>query len=427
MRIYGPLLALPWIVIIAATAVTAGEVSATRLDGTAIVGELQSWDDNQIAIRTSAGEQNVATDQVIFLRWSPTATPHPHGQNSAMRQMELIDGTILPIDAFNSAGDSVTATLAGSMPSNAKTLSLDRSQLAAVRLQPLDTAAAEHWDDIRSLSLASDVLVVMKPDGKSLDHVEGVLGDVSDDKIEFKLDGKPGRIDRAKVAGFILYRGSRQVDAQPRCTVHGRSGLRANVSRAQLVDDILRLKTLADAELSWPLDDVYLADFSAGKLLYLSDIEAASERWTPLVGLPAGAELAAEYGKPRRDKSAYGGPLTLSSLDAQSVSPIGRERQFSKGLALRSRTEMVYRLPAGFHRFTALAGIDPTTSASGHVRFVIYADDRPILETEIGGHEPARTIDLDIAGVKRLKIVVDYGHNLDTGDWLNLCDARIVK
>jgi hypothetical protein len=26
-----------------------------------------------------------------------------------------------------------------------------------------------------------------------------------------------------------------------------------------------------------------------------------------------------------------------------------------------------------------------------------------------------------------LKIVVDYGQNLDTGDWLNLCDARLIK
>ena len=25
------------------------------------------------------------------------------------------------------------------------------------------------------------------------------------------------------------------------------------------------------------------------------------------------------------------------------------------------------------------------------------------------------------------RIVVDYAHNLDTGDWLNLCDARIAK
>ena len=43
------------------------------------------------------------------------------------------------------------------------------------------------------------------------------------------------------------------------------------------------------------------------------------------------------------------------------------------------------------------------------------------------GNDAPLPIEVDIAGVKRLKIVVDYGQNLDTGDWLNLCDARIVK
>ena len=42
----------------------------------------------------------------------------------------------------------------------------------------------------RRQNLANDVLAVLKKDGKSLDYVEGVMGDISDDKIEFKLDGE---------------------------------------------------------------------------------------------------------------------------------------------------------------------------------------------------------------------------------------------
>jgi hypothetical protein len=145
-----------------------------------------------------------------------------------------------------------------------------------------------------------------------------------------------------------------------------------------------------------------------------------------LVGIPSGAELAAEYGQPRRNQSAYGGPLTLQ-FDAQSAAPIDETRSYNKGLALRSHTELVYRVPAGFRRFTTVAGIDPSTSASGNVRLEIEGDGRLLWEDDIAGQEPPRSIELDIAGIKRLKIVVDYGRNLDTGDWLNLCDARIVK
>jgi hypothetical protein len=88
---------------------------------------------------------------------------------------------------------------------------------------------------------------------------------------------------------------------------------------------------------------------------------------------------------------------------------------------------MVYRLPPGFERFVATAGIDPAASGNGKVRLSILGDDRVLLATEIAGDEPPHPIQLDIGGVKRLKFVVDHGQNLDTGDWLNLCDARIVK
>jgi hypothetical protein len=200
-----------------------------------------------------------------------------------------------------------------------------------------------------------------------------------------------------------------------------------SVARAELSDGIVTITTTASTMFKWPLADVNFIDFSAGKILYLSDVDAASDQWTPLVGLPPGATAAAQYGKYRRDQSAYGGPLTLWTKENESPPAPAQPRAYNKGLALRSRTELVYRLPAGFRRFLAVAGIDPATSASGNVRLQIFADDHVLFESDVAGREPAQPIDIDVKGVKRLKIVVDYGQNLDTGDWLNLCDARIVK
>jgi hypothetical protein len=58
---------------------------------------------------------------------------------------------------------------------------------------------------------------------------------------------------------------------------------------------------------------------------------------------------------------------------------------------------------------------------------LIHGDDRSLLTADVEGGQAPREIKLDIAGVKRLKIVVDFGQNLDTGDWLNLCEARLIK
>ena len=187
------------------------------------------------------------------------------------------------------------------------------------------------------------------------------------------------------------------------------------------------MTTIGGAKLSWPLDDVHFADFSAGKVVFLSDLEPASEQRTPLVGLPASALLAANYGRPRRDQSPYGGPLTLWFPGGDSLASAGHTQTFGKGLALRSRTEQVYRLPRGFTRLVGVAGIEPATSGDGSTRLIITGDERPLVDAEITGNQSPLPIELNIAGVKRLKIVVDYGQNLDTGDWLNLCDVRIVK
>jgi hypothetical protein len=156
-------------------------------------------------------------------------------------------------------------------------------------------------------------------------------------------------------------------------------------------------------------------------------LEPASEDWTPFVELPAGALQAARYGEFLRDQSAFGGSLTVSVSDSEAAGELRRINSYGKGLALRSRTELVYRLPASYRQFIALAGIDAAANAAGNARLTIYGDDRSLFEAEISGNQPAKSIELDVAGVRRLKIVVDFAENLDLGDWINLCDARLVK
>jgi hypothetical protein len=100
---------------------------------------------------------------------------------------------------------------------------------------------------------------------------------------------------------------------------------------------------------------------------------------------------------------------------------------YNKGLAVRSRTELEYRLPKGMRRFVAVAGIDPETLSQGDVLLQIEADGEPIFERTISGSEPPLEIDVNISGKQKLRIFVDYGGNLDLGDRLHLVEARLVK
>jgi hypothetical protein len=399
------------------------DVVATRIDGSTVSGTLQRWTDSEIVVATADGAQSIALPSLLSLRWPPPADQP--AVTDAPPIIELIDGSQLPIEDFRATGANAAFSPVGGAADH-KELSLAVRQISSVRLKPLSVETRRQWDEIREQNLPSDLIVVLKREGQSLDFAEGVVGDVSADKIDVKLDESPVRVDRTQAAGIIYYRRDRRPPPEPRCIVVGRGGVRLVASQASLAQDVVRIKTFSGLELAWPLADIHLADFSAGKLAYLSDLEAASEKWTPLVGVPPAAASAAAYGRVRRDQSAFGKSLSLWSEDASSGQP-GQERSFAKGLAVRSRTEIIYRLPAGYRRFTALAGIDPTARAVGNVAITIRGDDRVLLETEIAGDSPPVPIDLDVAGVRRLTILVDFGRNLDYGDWLNLCDARLVK
>ena len=401
------------------------EVRATRLDGTTLSGELVSWLEREVVLRTAEGEERIPTEALVSLRWSKP--PAGQSESSTVGIVELADGTIVPTTDYVTNGKNATLTLDSPPATNERQVSVSLRQIAAVRLRALEPPAARQWDEIRRQNIPSDVVVVLQRDGKSLDYVDGVLGEITRDKIGFKYDDQSLTVDRAKVAGLVYYRRSPAESAEPRCVLHGHTGLVARAASVRLAGGVVQITTVGGVSLQWPLSDVQLADFSSGKIVYLSDIEPAAEEWTPLVALPAAAEFAAGLGKPRRDRSAYGGPLSLTIQENDAPSSLRELRAFEKGLAIRSRTELVYRLPANFRRFVAVAGIEPATSAVGNVRIVINADDKLLFDAEIRGDQPPHDLDFDIAGVKRLRIVVDFGQNLDTGDWLNLCDARLVK
>ncbi len=195
----------------------------------------------------------------------------------------------------------------------------------------------------------------------------------------------------------------------------------------RLQNDDLIADSSAGVTIGWPLANIVSADLSAGKIAYLSDLKPIATSWRPLVGFPAAASQATRFGEPRFDRSTSGGPLTLAIPAADPALGTADVKSFAKGLAIRSRTELVYRLPSGYGRFQAEAGIEPLASASGNVMLSILGDDRLLMEQAVDGSDAPIALDLDIAAVKRLKIVVDYGENLDTGDWLNLCNARILK
>jgi hypothetical protein len=163
------------------------------------------------------------------------------------------------------------------------------------------------------------------------------------------------------------------------------------------------------------LEAIARLDFSRGKVEYLSQMKPESVDWTPYFA-PLGAQDAQHaFFRFRTDRGLREPTLSLGG------------KTYQRGLALHSRTELVYRLDGRWRRLEAVAGIDDSVQGKGHVRLTIRGDGQVLYDEQIAGRDAPRPVSLDVSGVRRLTILVDFGDDLDVADHLDLCEARIIK
>jgi hypothetical protein len=145
---------------------------------------------------------------------------------------------------------------------------------------------------------------------------------------------------------------------------------------------------------------------------YVSDLE-----WT---------EQSNGYGPVERDRSngeaaaGDGGPLRIAGVT------------YAKGIGMHATGSVTAWLGGACTALTAVVGIDdevldkPGDTGVGSVRFAVYGDgvlltETPVLSNDDGGVP----LDVDVTGVRRLRLVADEGpdgKNFDHADW---GDARV--
>jgi len=374
------------------------------LDDRVISGTLAELTADGLTVETTAGKVFLETEKLlnVSLKQKPSAPVPPPGA-----WIELTDGSTIVARQYTVRGNRAAITLL-----NDEVLETPTRSIRNVRLQHISEALAGQWSQIMTAKLDGDVLVVRK--GDNLDYQQGVLGDVNADVVRFQLDGEDLPINRAKVFAFVYRHPSGEARPEVICRLTDVFGSHWQLRKITLGKK-LQLTTPAGLTFSCPLEILASIDFSLGKIVYLSDLKPESVAWTPFFNtaktLPSMEQLYA----PRQDRNFESNPLQLAGTE------------YGKGLAIRSRTEMVYRLPGSFARFKAVAGIDDSVRLQGNVRLLIRGDNDLLLDMPVSGTDAPKPIDLDLTGVRKLIILVDFGDRASLGDHLDLCNARITK
>lgn len=374
------------------------------LEGPRVIGSLVSLDAKQVVLETQSGRVTLEIEKIAAL--APKQMPAtPAKEPSAW--IGLVDGSTLVTEEYTVNSGVAHITLLGG-----EVLDVPTRDIVTVRFQTGGEAASGEWARILRLKHHSDVLVTAK--GDNVDYHNGTIHDVTDKQVQFELDGEKLDVKRAKIFGLVYYHAQQSDLPEGRYTITDASGSRWSARSVSLADK-LEWKTPTGLTIRRSPDQVAQIDLSRGKIVYLSDLKPDSAVYTPYFGMDKELPARAEFFRPRQDQTLESKPLKLAG------------KQYPKGLAMYSRTEMKYYLPGKFSRLEAMAGIDDDFRPRGSVRLVLRGDDKVLLEATITGADPPKPIDVDLTGVRRLVILVDYGDELDVSDHLDLCNARIIK
>ena len=383
---------------------------AETLDGRNIAGAIVEMTPERL---TLAGMDRTTVAVEKLLTVSPKQKPMPAaGEIDVV--IELSDGGVIRAKQYTSHERQAKITLSDGTVVEAPTAMIETVRCGG------DVAASrevdpfrDEWTRLTGEKNDSDLLVIR---GKNnVDYQKGVLRDVSEKAVSFDLDGEVLSVKRPKIYGFVYHHGASAELPTAVCKITDAAGSFWPAKSVSLVDGKLQWTTPAGIVALQRLENIAKIDFSSGKVVYLTDWKPDAIAWTSYFGVGEPSAALKQFHQPRFDVGFDSKPLRLGGV------------AYRKGLAVRARSEIAYRLPEHFSRFQATVGIDDAVRPAGKVRFTVHGDDKTLLEADITGSDAPRPIDLNLANSRRLTIVVDFSGGLVSGDHLLLGNARVLK
>jgi hypothetical protein len=397
-----------WNVVCASMIALAGiPVDVRPVAGPVVRGTLVEVSPDAVTVQVDGSRQRLEVSSLWDIS-STAETPIPERLPTVW--VDLIDGSqVQAVQYTVTAGDATIELTDGN------SLRVKTRYVQTVRFRGYASAPdlAAQWDEVTSTRPASDLVVLRR--SENLDQLEGIIHDVTEETVQFEFSGQTIDAKRAKLDGIVYYHPLSDSSTDRLAQVVDTSGSQWNVRSLNLAQERFELVTVCGVTLNLHPAHLSTVDFSSGNTLWLDDLQPESLQWRPFVASKLPHDRLASLFDPRRSAGQNGQPLLLG------------DRSYQRGLAIRSRTELTYRLTDDYRRFHAVVGIDDRVREGGNVRLTITADDRELLSQTVTGRDEPFTVELDITGAGRLKILVDFGEELDIADHLNLCDARITK
>lgn len=252
------------------------------------------------------------------------------------------------------------------------------------------------------------VYLLDKNDPTIIRSVSGKIIGLDEKSLTFAFRGKERTITRSRIIGMVFKHASRPVPESPGMhqviEVQGGQRLPAKI---RSIGDHLAFEVIGGGLLSPPRAVVSAMRIENGRRIDLTRTMPNAEEAIPYFGLKLPYKVNTNFS---------GKPIVLFD-----------EKTYERGLAVHSKSRLHYKLKPNAQRFHATFGLMAPGGKLGNVQARVIGDGKILwAQDDITPATNPISVDVDLKGIQRLILEVDFGKGQDVGDRAAWVEPRLI-
>lgn len=244
-------------------------------------------------------------------------------------------------------------------------------------------------------------------------EVRGIAGKVlgmDDQSLTIFFRGEPRQLNRDRIAGVVLNHPDRPAPAPP--GFHQVLALRTGQELAgrltALDEQTIGFELLGGGQVTAPRGSVAFLRYEQGRVIDLTRIEPTASEDIPYF------DTAFPY---QVNQAIGGGEIRLFNGPS-----------FKRGLSVHARSRLHYRLDSEYATFRATLGLLEPGGRMGNITARVLGDGEVLWEqADITAENEPIDVQVDLDGVGRLVLEVDFGRGQNVGDRAAWCDPQLIR
>jgi hypothetical protein len=314
--------------------------------------------------------------------------------------LQLRDGSQMQPDQVSFAGQDVQLELGSGY-----TLKIPASHTQSVQFQKLSDKQLGQWRALQDSRLAGDTLAIIRS-AESLDKIEGLISEITAEKVVFELGKQKIDAPRSKLAGVRFFGPSSPLLK----TTAVVSDVRGNTWQAADLQYSggreLDVTLVCGVKIKLPLSQMATIDFSIGSTLYVAELTPVSQLSS------SGIKL----------KQPIAGTQTL--LVPQ---PVQVPKSSGPSLKMLGSGQVVYRVPLEYKTLTGKVFLAPQGEQFTPCKVQIKLENELLWEAQLDHPSQAAEFSLAIQPDRRLQLNVQAVAKYPVGDVVVWQDLRMLK